>query len=160
MTRKTVFGLVSLASLATVQPASADWQYTKWGMTVPQVAAASGGKATPLTDKGLDRGTDIVRLQAPYTSGAFVFTARFLFDASTERLSRVDLKLENGKMCADLHGALYTKYGPPDTTKPSVAMLSIWRDRASSSTISLLTIGGDSCTLGYAPMRNSNNQGL
>ena len=38
-------GLV-VAALAT--PASAHWEYTRWGMTAEQVVAASGGKARPV----------------------------------------------------------------------------------------------------------------
>ncbi len=44
--------LAVFASLATGLPASADWQYTRWGMTPEEVVAASHGAAWLTEDNG------------------------------------------------------------------------------------------------------------
>jgi hypothetical protein len=94
-------------------PAFADWQFTKWGMTPDQVAAASHGAAAsvdPLTISNAVNG-DRTLLQMPYNAGTFDFVASFAFDNS-DHLDRVHLVLQSGA-AIDLRTALLAKYGKP-----------------------------------------------
>ncbi|MCC6271672.1 MAG: hypothetical protein IT190_10375, partial [Microbacteriaceae bacterium] len=68
--------------------AFADWQYTKWGMTIDQVVAASKGKMLrcgTACDKQRTE-TDTALLYAPYQSGEFEFTAFAYFNNQTKKL--------------------------------------------------------------------------
>ena len=51
----------------------ADWQYTKWGMTVDEVIIASDGKAKEFVDSGRDSDTARTLATAPYIAGDFLF---------------------------------------------------------------------------------------
>jgi hypothetical protein len=75
---RIVRGWIFLA-LGFVSPAKADWQYTKWGMTPQQVAAASGGNAQLETDGRGCTGT--------YRVGKFKFDVTFEFDERARLLA-------------------------------------------------------------------------
>src|SRR5687768_8936635 len=86
------------AALALTHPtnAVADWQYTRWGMTVDEVVKASKGQLKPCDAQlcsGQElRGTkDEVRLIGNYASGQYSFKAYFYFNKDSKKLSIVSL---------------------------------------------------------------------
>jgi hypothetical protein len=99
-------GLIWASTLAIVasQPASAHWQFTKWGMTPEQVIAASHGEASWQTNNGQRE------LNMKFLSGTFHLNALFVFD-QTNHLSQVQVGSDT-----DVYGilnALKGKYGKP-----------------------------------------------
>jgi hypothetical protein len=96
----------------------ADWQYTKWGMTEPQVVAASkgaAGRVAPKDVKGGRTGT-VNLLSAPYRTGRYEFTAIFAFDGVTRKLATVTLKVINPSDGYGVKSELMGKYGKPTRT--------------------------------------------
>lgn len=159
MKRGQMSGLTLLAGLAMTSTAWADWQYTKWGMTVSDVAAASGGKATPYTNEGKNAGGAIVKLQAPYVTESFAFQAFFLFGAPAGKLARVSLDLVDVTMCPKLYEPLFAKYGLPDQPYKEVEVYR-WRDEMNNNVVSLTFIANMHCSLSYWPVLGPTNQGL
>jgi hypothetical protein len=104
--------------LGAVLPASADWQFTKWGMSPKQVVEASHGQALPLSrDKQVEsriEGLDAL-LKQDWQSGRFLFTVVYFFQKAGGGLTLVNLTLRNNELSYDLEGALHTKYGAPDS---------------------------------------------
>jgi len=73
--------------------ADADWQYTRWGMTLEEVVAASGGAAQPHAKDPKKNTSKVDTLAtAPYEAAGFIFRARFLFSRGEPKLARVDLE--------------------------------------------------------------------
>lgn len=61
----------------------ADWQYTKWGMTMEEVVQASKGTANPDPDtKAHSSSESESLLVAPFRAGFFESAARFMFEIS------------------------------------------------------------------------------
>lgn len=150
--------------LVTTSAASADWQYTKWGMTVDQVIAASKGqmkKCSAVCDK---QTTDSAKalLYASYQSGDFPFTAFAYFDNQSRKLTSVSLRLDDPSKGYELIGALRAKYGEPATSTRSQLMeILVWRP--SGDQIDIMRIGfreDQSYTLGYRPRLTNSNKGL
>lgn len=105
----------AVALFASVSPAAANWQFTTWGMTPDQVTTAAHGDTTPANPSTQDSiDGDKILMEAPYSAGAFNFTAGFAFD-STDHLDRVHLVLQSGDAVA-LRAALVKKYGDPKHT--------------------------------------------
>jgi hypothetical protein len=154
-----MLALVAVALAVTLRPFSAhgDWQYTRWGMTVEEVVAASAGVAHAYS-KDLQksyRGFDNLAA-APYEASGFSFTARFMFSPEDRRLTGVDLDVANSK-CADLEGALRSRYGVPEAEQNTfVHSLFTWRDITDGNQVSLLRLGSrltpDYCSLRYRPL--------
>lgn len=143
--------------------AHADWQYTRWGMTIDQVAAASNGSLRPCTVKGCEGpsgGEFEPKLFGPYTSGKFNFTAFSLFDKSGG-LARIYLRLEDPAQASRLHDALTSKYGNPSTKDAGFLHITYWQPQADR--IELRSIGDGKrkhVTLTYSPRISPSNKGL
>lgn len=90
----------------------ADWQYTKWGMTVDEVLTASRGQTYKVD--GFKSELYEEKLNSEYSSGAFNFLAKFFFDPKEHGLVSVELTLKEPKKHSfDLADALISKYGQP-----------------------------------------------
>jgi hypothetical protein len=154
-----------ITALFITTGAYADWQYTRWGMTVEQVSAASKGQlrsCNAVCDKQVTNG-EIARLYGPYRSGEFQFTAFAMFDKSTNKLAYMNLKLENSLQGNALIGALRTKYGEPaNQTNTQLMTMLVWRDARDQ--IDIVTIGPGMpdalTTLAYRPRLTGSNKGL
>jgi hypothetical protein len=161
--------IISLAVAAIVYAwpisALADWQYTKWGMSVDQVIAASKGAASQTTPEisaqhSAFDGSQAAKLSAPYCSGTFQFTAYFMF-GRRDTLTSVSLELAAG----DPHiliGELRTKYGKPTSEDADGVLNSlIWY--AGGDMISIVEIesgAGTLATVSYQPRLTPDNSGL
>jgi hypothetical protein len=112
--------LAASASLFLAAPARADWEYTKWGMTVDEVLAASSEKLYR-TDKKFQEETRVVvtddnvaaLVAGVHTSGRYTFFALLYFDVQSKRLVTVSLKLTDIDSAGDLKRDLQGQYGPP-----------------------------------------------
>ena len=143
--RCAVFAVALL--VATGGVASADWQFTRWGMTPDQVARASDGRARripPGDAKEWTRGDHIAVLSMPYSEGRFAFTARFLFEAG--RLSVVQLALLDPSKAHALVNSIASYYGAAQRVEKAV-----WVDRKNRNRISYVAIE-ELVSLLYSPL--------
>jgi hypothetical protein len=141
----------------------ADWQYTKWGMSVDAVVKASNGIAKPdLKSQANSTGFATSLLVAPYKAGRFEFTAHFLFDKQTQGLSRVDLKLKKPSECSSVWRELGDKYGEPKIEKEVSRIMegATWWDEKANNGITIIQIGNNDCTIWYWQLTGPINKGL
>lgn len=152
--------VIAVAVLLAPACASADWQYTRWGMTKEEVAAASKGQLKPCDARCASVTTDnsAAGLVGPYKSGEFNFDAFAMFDKRTGKLVRVNLKLLAGDGNA-LLGAVRLKYGEP-ASRLATDFISVhtWRDQGDE--INIVRIGRDLTALTYEPRITESNKGL
>jgi hypothetical protein len=153
----------ALLLLSATAPAAADWQYTKWGMSVDQVQKASKGilqrcsGASVCTERSVTNSA--AQLYGGYTTGQFNFSAYPMFNRQTSRLDAVTLELSDPTMAGALGAALRAKYGEPvNASRGSIMSTSTWRDRTDE--ITLMAIGERSVTLRYSPRITASNAGL
>jgi hypothetical protein len=142
--------------------ATADWQYTKWGMSADEVLAASKGKlknCTPAACKGKNTDSATPRHIGRYQSGEFQFTVVTLFNNKSGKLVTVSLELNDPTQWASLVGALRGRYGEPaSSSKTQIMSLWVWREK--NDQISVIAIGQDHVTLSYSPRLTDSNKGL
>lgn len=139
-----IVGAFALAST----PVRADWQFTKWGMTVDQVKAASHGLAVDLSASEVARNStssEQALLSMPYNSGDLHMTALFRF--SSGKLARVVLDNAVGA-----RAALMAKYGKPDVV---VSDISKWYQGGDQ----IMFIGAFS-EIDYSPRITDTTKGL
>ncbi len=155
--------LLLLAGTLIAAPASAHWQFTRWGMTPEQVQAAS-----PTVQLGENRSASSsasrVLASAPYSANGMSFDVRFGFDAG-RRLNKVSLELADLSQCTALNAALRSVYGEPmPGDRSPVYFLARWRDERGGNMVNLLAIGGlgrpDTCSVDYQPIRSREESGL
>lgn len=147
--------------IAFVQPAVADWQYLRWGMTVDQALKASKGRL-----KSCDRqcykqdfGENEARLSGDYSAGSFQFTVHALFNRETSKLSAVTLNLQDTEKGYALVKELRSKYGETvRPVKPGLLEAYVWRD--AKNEITAIIIGGKAAGLRYQPRISEKNIGL
>lgn len=129
--------LIALVSLAIPVPALADWQPTKWGMSVDQVIKATGNRAKANTDS--DAESDEL-LTMPYTQTGLHFTAYFEFDEDTKLLTGVKLEAEN-RDCENAFKMLKSNYGAPASSLQGIAGdMEKWQDTSGSNRITALAL--------------------
>ncbi|MDB5615920.1 hypothetical protein [Tardiphaga sp.] len=147
--------------IVSITPAAADWQYTKWGMTVAQVQAASKGKLRPCDAQCAGHSTSnaTVRLRGEYNAGEFAFSTWAAFD-NQGRLNGIRLGLLDPSQVTPLIGSVRAKYGEPESGSrgSSILNISTWRDRTDQ--ISLTVIGSSNAELMYSPRVTPSNAGL
>lgn len=143
------FSLVGAILAVWSAPASAHWQYTRWGMTPDQVIAASKNKAHIASDPAM-HGTDEARnlLDGKYQSQGLDFDINFLFDGDN-KLSHVNLHLVTPADCPVLQGRLSNIYGPAKTSATPIINLAKWWDKQHGNVLVLMQIGDQSCKLDY-----------
>lgn len=140
------YGTIVLA--LTVAPASAHWQFTRWGMTPDQVIKASGGKAAWKQEK------DHQELEMDYPSGQFTLSVSFVFDASNHLNS---IQMTNNADAMALMRELKGKYGKPAETDPDGSGYTWYtkEDRIAAS-----HVGSDFIIIGYWPKVSRDASGL
>lgn len=132
-----------------VLPVSADWEFTKWGMSPEQVVQASKGKARP---PGPEEDISTVLLTQDWQSGRFLFTVSYIFNkhGGGQRLGEVKLQLQNTQLRGQLLDALKEKYGTPRDERRGPINLVEWQH--SGDSIHYLTDLKDATIL-YQPLR-------
>lgn len=167
---RSTFYMIAGVLLAASSDAHADWQYTRWTMTIDEVAKSSNGQLKPCDPQSCsgqaikDQRYEIA-LVGNYLSGAYKFKAFLYFDKSTKRLSLVSLKLDDPTGGFRLGADLKAKYGEP--TKMSNTAISKdmeWRTKTDEISFSALfhptTMVVSYATVRYTPRQTANNKGL
>ncbi len=115
---------IGLALLITViaTAAAADWQDTRWGMSVAQVAAHFGN-AVPVTRliPAVGEPDVVVKLYADPGTGQH---ATFYFRG--DRLARVDVDYADMRSCPEVLGQLRAQYGPPIASEKIYEVLNVF----------------------------------
>jgi len=142
----------ALAILLWPVSASADWQFTHWGMTPEQVIAVSKGVASRAKPTTPD--TVLRRLATmPYSSGNLKFDVDFLFSGKPGNvLLAVRLNQYWGSP-SDLFDALKQKYGAPKigaSDEPGLFVERYWTRNGDDITFTWL-MGKPHATLTYEP---------
>lgn len=147
--------VLAAGMLLVGQPAFANWQFTKWGMTPQQVLEASGGQAVivipgPWPDEN-------VRNRGPYRSGEYEFIAKFRY--TDEKLTSVLLTMDGA--CGALKGDLIGLYGNKYETVgiPGLAQTYFWKDYKKGNNISYLDFGSQ-CVVTYSKIDRTTRDGL
>lgn len=142
-------------------PASADWQYTRWGMTPAQVVTASQGAVQIKTGTEGDRvfGADL-GAAGTYSAAGFDFTTQFYFDAA-ERLKGVRLHTDFAR-CAELKDTMAGLYGPNGALD---RMGGRWVDVENNNNVRLTMMAAlpsveAQCFLVYSPITTTGASGL
>lgn len=144
---------LALSALAcSVVPAAADWQYTQWGMTPDQVAAASDDAARPNADRALDIGGLKAALTAPYQGASLPFTAVFLFDGA-DKLRTVALNPVGAIACPVIVQALGANHGMPEGRADMVQATTLrWDDVENDNLIVYSDLGHGNCTIQFSKL--------
>lgn len=141
-------------ALAFAGPAHADWEYTKWGMTVDQAIKASGGKAKAYSAaESASKSTFIGQKCLAGYNGHVVaghsFEVRFCFDQA-QKLTSVSLYAPREDFYSidrDLRSAFGSPVMDSGGSIPSV----IWNDTAKGNSLKLTLVS--SAILEYTPKR-------
>lgn len=145
--------IVAVALIAAPLSATADWQYTKWGMTVNEVVRASNGLAVAGDDpkktvRAPKDGPILLRALArgPYEASGLRFVVNFLFNEQDKKLGRVDLELQDADEAKSnrIEAQLEDVYGVPEKNfRNSVYWKVDWRHVPSGNLITFMQIGGE-----------------
>jgi hypothetical protein len=147
--------LFAIAALAIAAPASADWQYSRWGMSPEEVLAAN-----PALRAGEDPENSIaaslVRVSGLHREGGRDFIVRFGFDAAN-RLNTVYVHPSDPRHCRGMVGAVESRLGRGirGTQIPNVLDIRTWQDPRAGNQLQLFVIGRmrrpESCSIRYHP---------
>lgn len=139
-------GSVVIAALAacTPQPALADWQYSRWGMSPQEVVAASNGSASPTNSEPSVQGDTTKEVIGTYQAAERTFNVSFYF--RHQRLDKVILKLYDSEQCQATTRDLLAVYSLP--VLASGARLE-WNDPAKGNYVKMVNVGGY-CELQYS----------
>jgi hypothetical protein len=149
---------IALAGLLATFPAAADWQYTKWGMSIDQAARASGNalrlpnsqEQSKRVVNGLPPG-----LLGNYDNGSFRFTVDLYFGGAGKSLSSVVLDLQDYTQWPSLLATLRGLYGEPleQWRDPRGGGTMRWRDEKGKNEIQVYNIPAISLAkLIYSPL--------
>jgi hypothetical protein len=131
--------------------AHADWQYTRWGMSPEQVAAASKGAAEVVKPK---KKSDTIECRGTYSAGRFEFFVLFDFDPRSHGLQEVTLLYTGAKgpPVRELVQAMQEKYGmwSPNT---------VWLDKIGGYSVSLEE-SAELAFVHYRPLHETEKGGL
>jgi len=151
--------------------AQADWQFTKWGMTVEEVLA-SNKQVTRLLPEGIKKhshdGTTAALGIPEYKSGNYEFTAIFHFGKASNKLEKIVLKSVRPTLSQmiDIVNSLRGKYGlefEKDRRYSSDTAISTSEWLGDTMHIKLFSRGSipmSDLTITYTPRLDENNSGL
>ncbi|HEX8644753.1 MAG TPA: hypothetical protein VF702_12660 [Allosphingosinicella sp.] len=147
--------LFAAATVALAGPASAHWQYTRWGMSPEEVQAAN-----PALRAGEDRhhsfAGSLVRLSGTYREGGRDFVVRFGFNGEN-RLNTVYVQPAVPRDCRRMVAAVEARLGrgTPRSQIRNILDIRVWQDSAAGNQLQLIAIGNmrapQSCTIRYHP---------
>lgn len=161
-TRATVVVLAG-ALVASAGEARAEWQSTRWGMSLADAMAAVPG-ARPLAD-GTEAKTatyGIARARFEWSSGPFQFFGTLAFDPASNGLSAVLLDAVKGSDCLGILRELTIRYGAPRSTAPNYGQSHQWlTDKTLIQLHHTWPRGGaQTCIVSYRSRVTPSNRGL
>jgi hypothetical protein len=127
--------------------ALADWQYTGWGMSKADVAAASQGQAIEHRVARRESWGIYPDMAAPSRFASYQYRAFFYFDAKKGGLKAVRLDPRPGVWCPDVARALMNTYG---SDQRLVDGYFVWQDRSANDKITLSNFS--TCRIRYEPL--------
>lgn len=152
MRRAVIFALAAFAASA---PASAHWQYTRWGMTPEEVLAARPGLTAGVDEYNSFEGS-LVRVSGMHREDDRDFIIRFGFN-DENRLVTVDLEPKNMADCRRAIRAVERRLGRGERGEqiPNILDMRGWQDPAAGNSLRLTMIGRparpESCSIRYHP---------
>lgn len=154
--------LVRTAVFATMLiisgPASAEWEYTHWGMTAYELIGASGGIAKDVAHVDLDKFSRA--LSAPHQVMDISLRALFLFDLDTKGLSRIELSPTDKENCPVIRTLVIRKYGAPASeSSTDVTRESQWLSTDTKIAMREFPVLGV-CNIIYTPANSDDDIGL
>lgn len=157
--------------LSSASSAYADWQYTKWGMSVEQAARASSGQLRIPTAQ--ERSTGMRRMHAGgaeimpglvgvYHTSTFVFSCQLYFPPPNLGLARVALTATGNAPSSSIIEALRGLYGEPIESSRGIGGTNYrWRDDAHNTSIEVYDLSSiGTLNIFYAPLRSGAEKGL
>ena len=135
---------LAITGLAMARPAAAHWDYTRWGMSVEAVKAATKGKAAANSDRDLDGTGFKTLLTAPHAWGRIRMRADFRFRDEDGKLNAVGLRPLDGRDCDAIRAELNKRHGRevamPYWTAPESALddpdeMTVWARKAYQAAI-------------------------
>ena len=116
MNHKFILPLVTTTILTCIfnLPAKAEWEYTRWGMTVNEVVEASEGAAIPVNPNEqffFEDDTQQTLLKSQWSTDGYSFDVFFNFSVSDSKLSEVVFKSTGNN--EDLGLAMIEEFGLP-----------------------------------------------
>jgi hypothetical protein len=155
MKRNRLFSVTLSGFLCAASPALADWQYTKWNMTIDQVQRASGNRLrqpTPQEQRDYTVNGTPPGLVGQYDTGTFQFRASFYFSVNGNLLSRAYLHLNDYTKARSLLDAMRGQYGNPLGESRSMGAATMrWRDEKNGNEIEVFDMAGN-FDVTYAPL--------
>jgi hypothetical protein len=154
---RTILQTAALSGLLLTTPhtAQADWQYTKWGMTVDQVIEASNGKAAPPVkpqvianfDSKLDH-----RLDVPHEAVGYPMVAHLYFRQQDKTLAMVTMDSRDREVCQRLPALLSSRFG--ETVPPKDDSGDYQRFRSTEENVAVLysRLTPQLCKIQYQPI--------
>lgn len=140
-------------------PASAHWQWTRWGMTPDQVIAASKGTARAGTGEKSAQGDGTVGVIGSYDAGGRVFTAKFYFQSGL--LAYVVLGSRDWQACLQTVRDLQAVYGKPiEWSDGGAASNATWLDQARGNRVKIVVVPDVYCEVQYSPIASAAASGL
>ena len=150
---------VAMAVSGVETPASADWQYTQWGMSPADVQAASDGTAVVNQDRSLDAADLKAGLTAFYRGDKRPFTAVFLFD-SAGKLATVTLNPTDRISCGPIRQSLDAHYGTPASlNQQQFGQTARWNDVEGDNVVVFLDLGQGNCSIQYSSLPPTHQDG-
>jgi len=139
--------------------ASANWQFTRWGMTPEEVQVAAGGTlTTPAADERCLQCSLVPLLAGSYSTGEFSFRVLYQFDGN-RALQGTNLNLTDGTRCHALQDSLRAQYGVPTRELGGDNELHSkqWLDPANGNTLRFVDSEnlGLSCFIAYSPLASA-----
>lgn len=149
MKRLSILGLVVAWGWAA--PAAADWQDTRWGMSLADMEARVANVYRPKQIEVTGDPSKRHALNGAYTTGNYSFISKFYFDKN-DTLVEVKLDLINREKCADLKESLVEIYGL--FAVPNIREFGDgkWKDGASGNIISYNKSAKVFCSVTYSPI--------
>lgn len=162
--RAAAGGLAAIVFVITIiSSANADWQYTKWGMSVDQAQRASNGSLRSPNAK--EQADKTIQRLAPglvgiYSTPQYQFNCALYFGG--RGLERVHLGANDYSQRAAIIASLRAIYGEPvETKRDSDQIIYKWRDDRGNNFIQvsdIFFIGN--LNIHYTPMRTGAEKGL
>lgn len=124
--------------------AHADWKYTHWGMTAPQIVAASKGAATAPPSADVPCAFNDKR---PIATGRFQDYDVAFCSKDGRTLESVALRANSNP--ESVRRDLLSTYGQPVSQN---RILTVWNDAKSRNTVTFIDIAGVGAVIEYKPM--------
>lgn len=127
-----------IVAVALISPASADWQYAKWGMTAKQIIAASKGEAKAGNASGWGcafKGYQPIAHVPHKTLAGFDFVVVFCSN-SGGKLTSVVLNAGPGSY-PEMRRAMLSRYGKPASDKGGDFGQTVWNEPKAGNSVLL-----------------------